>query len=670
MTSENFLDIPPLLSAQGTVALPGSKSLSNRILLLSALAQGATEIRDVLLSDDTERMLEGLRTLGVSIEKLDAHVFRVQGGDGSFPVREAELSLGNAGTAFRPLTAALALTGGHYRLSGVARMHERPIGDLVDALRALGANIDYRGHAGFPPLEIFPATLSDAARVSVRGDVSSQFLTALLMALPLLDREVTVEVAGELISKPYIEITLAMMARFGVNVQRDDWSSFTVAAGSRYVSPGVIHVEGDASSASYFLAAGAIGGGPLRIEGVGSDSIQGDVRFADALALMGARIERGANWMEARAPLDGRLKAIDLDCNHIPDAAMTLAVTALFADGTTTLRNIASWRVKETDRIAAMATELRKVGATVEEGADYIRITGFGNSDLGFREGSDALRQNPDAQIQNPASGINTYDDHRMAMCFSLAAFGAQGIRINDPGCVAKTFPDYFAAFASVTQAVPVIAIDGPSASGKGTVAQRVAAQLGYHFLDSGALYRLLGLAAIQRGIALDAEAQLAELAGQIDICFEGADIRLDGALVGDELRGEQCAAAASRVAALPKVRAALLAKQRAFRRAPGLVADGRDMGSAVFTDAVLKIFLTASAEARAERRYKQLMEKGINANIAALLLDIRARDERDTQRSASPLQQAQGASLLDTTALNIEQAVQEVLARYRAKQR
>ena len=663
MISENFLDLPPLLSARGTVTLPGSKSISNRILLLSALAQGATEIRDVLLSDDTERMLDGLRTLGVGVEQLDAHVFRVQGCGGNFPVKQTELFLGNAGTAFRPLTAALALSGGHYQLSGVARMHERPIGDLVEALRALGANIDYLGNEGFPPLEIFPATLGDAARVSVRGDVSSQFLTALLMALPLLDREVTVEMAGELISKPYIEITLAMMARFGVNVTRDGWRSFTVAAGSRYVSPGVIYVEGDASSASYFLAAGAIGGGPLRIEGVGSDSIQGDVRFADALALMGAHITMGPNWMEARAPR-GRLKAIDLDCNHIPDAAMTLAVAALFAEGTTTLRNIASWRVKETDRIAAMATELRKVGAAVEEGADYIRITGASkNSDSGFVSHLD-----PRSSILNPASGINTYDDHRMAMCFSLAAFGAAGMRINDPDCVAKTFPDYFAAFASVTQAVPVIAIDGPSASGKGTVAQRVAAQLGYHFLDSGALYRLLGLAAARRGIALDAEARLADLARQIDIRFEGTDIWLDGALVGDELRGESCAAAASKVAALPKVRAALLAKQHAFRRAPGLVADGRDMGSVVFPDATLKIFLTASAEARAERRYKQLMEKGIGANITALLLDIRVRDERDTQRSASPLQQAHGAILLDTTALNIEQAVQEILTRYQAK--
>ncbi|MBI5626001.1 MAG: bifunctional 3-phosphoshikimate 1-carboxyvinyltransferase/cytidylate kinase [Nitrosomonadales bacterium] len=647
MTSENFIDLPPLLSARGTITLPGSKSISNRVLLLAALSEGTTEVRDVLLSDDTERMVDGLRALGVKVEPLGDNAYRVTGCGGNFPVKDAELFLGNAGTAFRPLTAALALSGGHYKLSGVARMHERPIGDLVDALRALGANIDYLGNEGFPPLEILPATLSGAARVSVRGDVSSQFLTALLMALPLLDREVTVEVVGELISKPYIEITLAMMARFGVAVQRDGWCSFTVAPGSRYVSPGVMYVEGDASSASYFLAAGAIGGGPVRIEGVGRDSIQGDVRFADALALMGAKIEQGTNWMEARAPQSGRLRAIDLDCNHIPDAAMTLAVAALFAEGVTTLRNIASWRVKETDRIAAMAIELRKVGATVEEGADYICIT-------------------PPAQIRHAA--IDTYDDHRIAMCFSLAAFGAEGMRINNPGCVAKTFPDYFAAFASVTQAVPVIAIDGPSASGKGTVAQRVAAKLGYHFLDSGALYRLLALAAQDDGIALTDEAGLASLAERMEVRFEGEQIWLDGVLVGDELRGEQCAAAASKVASLPMVRAALLNKQHAFRRSPGLVADGRDMASVVFPDAALKIFLTASAEARADRRYKQLKEKGMDANIAALLLDIRLRDERDTQRSVAPLQQAPGASLLDTTALNIEQAVQEVLTSYSAK--
>ena len=676
MTAPEFIDIPPLLAARGTVRLPGSKSISNRILLLAALSQGATEIRDLLHSDDTQCMLDGLRTLGVSVEALGDNAYRVTGCGGKFPVREAKLFLGNAGTAFRPLTAVLALAGGHYELSGVARMHERPIADLVDGLRDLGGDIRYLGNDGFPPLEVHPAAIHGGRRIAVRGDVSSQFLTALLMALPMLPEATTVEVTGELISKPYIEITLAMMARFGVRVQRDGWRSFTVASDSCYISPGVIHVEGDASSASYFLAAGAIAGGPVRVVGVGRNSIQGDVRFAEALQLMGARIEMGENWMEASAPTSGKLKAIELDCNHIPDAAMTLAVVALFADGTTTLRNIASWRVKETDRIAAMATELRKFGATVEEGADYIRVTppktGLRVEARGTSKSLTPL--SPRTSVLSPASGINTYDDHRMAMCFSLAALGGASVRINNPQCVAKTFPDYFERFAKMVRTVSVIAIDGPSASGKGTVAQLAAARLGFHYLDSGALYRLLALTAQQHGVALDAESQLAELAAHMDIHFEGSDIWLDGERVGDELRSEQCAAMASRVAVLPMVRAALLDKQRAFRRAPGLVADGRDMASVVFPDAGLKVFLTASAEARAERRYKQLMEKGMglmekgkSANITALLQDIRTRDERDSKRSVAPLQQALGAGLLDTTDLTIEQAVQEVLARYRA---
>ena len=643
MKHPEFLDLAPLISAQGTVRLPGSKSISNRVLLLAALSQGTTEVRDLLQSDDTDRMLEALHTLGVRVEPLGEHAYRVTGCAGNFPVKQAQLFLGNAGTAFRPLTAALVLAGGSYQLSGVPRMHERPIADLVDALRQLGAQIRYLENEGFPPLQISPAVLA-GDMLQVRGNVSSQFLTGLLMALPLMGRTVSIEVVGELISKPYIAITLEMMARFGVKVEHQNWQRFVIFGGQRYQSPGTIYVEADASSASYFLAAGAIGGGPVRVEGVGKSSVQGDVRFAEALQQMGARITMGGNWMEASAPLTGQLKAIDLDCNHIPDAAMTLAVAALFAEGTTTLKNIASWRVKETDRIAAMAIELRKLGAMVEEGADYIRIT-------------------PTLHIKH--ASIDTYDDHRMAMCFSLAAFGGVGVRINDPQCVAKTFPGYFNMFEQISKSVPVIAIDGPSASGKGTVAQRVAQALGFHYLDSGALYRLLAWAANRSGVALDNEAALATLAQKIDIRFEGEEIWLDNIKVGDELRTEQSGAAASKIAALPAVRAALLDKQKAFRQAPGLVADGRDMASVVFPDAVLKIFLTASAEARADRRYKQLMGKGISVNIVDLLQEIRLRDERDSQRSVAPLQQEPDASLLETTNLNIDQAVEAVLTQY-----
>jgi 3-phosphoshikimate 1-carboxyvinyltransferase len=428
-----YLDLAPIARVGGTVKLPGSKSISNRTLLLAALAEGNSEVRGLLDSDDTQRMLEALAQLGIQLDgSAETGNFRVQGCGGKFPQKQADLFLGNAGTAFRPLTAALALSSGHYKLSGVPRMHERPIGDLVDALRQIGADISYLGQEGYPPLQISPAAIRAGGEISIRGNVSSQFLTALLMAIPLTKADTRINVVGELISKPYIEITLNLMRQFGVEVSRDGWQSFQIAGGQHYRSPGVVHVEGDASSASYFLAAGAIGKGPVRVEGVGKNSIQGDVRFVETLQQMGAHITMGDSWIEVSGT--GKLNALDVDLNHIPDAAMTIAVAALFADGTTTIRNVASWRVKETDRLSAMATELRKVGATVEEGADYLRIT-------------------PPQQLLANAV-IDTYDDHRMAMCFSLVALGGVPIRINDPKCVGKTFPDYFQVLQQITQSV------------------------------------------------------------------------------------------------------------------------------------------------------------------------------------------------------------------------
>jgi 3-phosphoshikimate 1-carboxyvinyltransferase len=423
----DYLDLAPVARMAGTVRLPGSKSISNRTLLLAALAPGATLVQGLLEADDVERMLEALGALGVSVEQLGrTRDFLVHGvGGGRFPVKRAALFLGNAGTAFRPLTAVLALAGGDYELTGNRRMHERPIGDLVDALRSLGAEIAYLGREGYPPLAIHPGRIERAATVAVRGGVSSQFVTALLLALAGAGGGATVEIVGELTSQPYVEMTLSLMARFGVRVERDGWGTLRIPEGAVYASPGAVLVEGDASSASYFLAAGAIGGGPVRVEGVARSSIQGDVRFADTLAAMGARVDSEENWIEARR--DGVLTAIDADFGAMPDAAMTAAIVALFARGTSTLRNISSWRVKETDRIAAMATELRKLGATVAEGPDWLSIT-------------------PPARLV-PAT-IDTYDDHRIAMCFSLAALGGIPVRINDPGCVRKTFPEYFAEFA------------------------------------------------------------------------------------------------------------------------------------------------------------------------------------------------------------------------------
>ncbi len=663
MFSTEFLDLPPMAGAHGSVALPGSKSISNRVLLLAALSQGATTVHDLLDSDDTRVMLAALRQLGCGVQQ-DGSTVVIEGLGGQSSSSAVKLFMGNAGTAMRPLTAALAVVGGDYELSGVPRMHERPIGDLVDALRQLGCQIDYLGQDGYPPLRIGQPTLRLDQAIRVRGDVSSQFLTALLMALPLVaTRDIVIDVVGELISKPYIEITLNLLARFGIAVQREGWARFTIPKGSSYRSPGNIHVEADASSASYFIALGAIATGStadkfIKIKGVGADSIQGDIRFVDAARQMGAQITSGPNWLEISRG-SWPLKAIDLDCNHIPDAAMTLAVMALYAKGTTTLRNIASWRVKETDRIAAMACELRKLGATVEEGADFIRV------------------KPPSANTAWNAASIHTYDDHRVAMCFSLAAFNPaqQPVRILDPKCVAKTFPDYFEALFSVTQAVPgtipVVCIDGPTASGKGTLAAQIAQHLGYHLLDSGALYRVTALAALRAGLALEpqCETAIAELARQLPVRFVGDQILLHGQDVSDAIRSEEGGMNASKVSALPAVRTALVALQHSFCQLPGLVADGRDMGTVIFPNAPLKVFLTASAQQRAERRHKQLISKGISTTINALRADLEARDARDSSRAVAPLKPAQDALLLDNSDLSIEKSVGVVLNWWQDKQ-
>ena len=658
-----FLDLPPLRSAAGSVRLPGSKSISNRVLLLAGLAEGTTVLHDLLDSDDTRVMLNALRMLGCALQRRDDGALAVTGIDGHLATHKAKLFLGNAGTAMRPLAAALAimvtLQGGRFELAGVPRMHERPIGDLVDALRQLGCAIDELGQPGYPPLALqgrAGGRLDVDREIHVRGDVSSQFLTALLLALPMATEsaEVNLVVDGDLISKPYVEVTLNLLRRFGIEVQRQGFERFTIPRGSRYRSPGALHVEADASSASYFIAMGAIAAcaEPLRIEGVGLDSIQGDIAFVDAARAMGAIVEGRAGAVEVRRGA-WPLRALTLDCNAIPDAAMTLAVMALYAEGTTRLTHIASWRVKETDRIAAMAAELRKLGATVIEGTDFIEVR-------------------PPTQWQ--AAVIHTYDDHRIAMCLSLAAFNPAHVpvRILDPKCVAKTFPDYFETLFSVVGVeasdVPVITIDGPTASGKGTLAAAVAARLGWHQLDSGLLYRATALAAQHAGVG-DADAPaLAAIAAGLDLRFDDQRVLLAGVDVAADLRLEGVAAMASRISALPAVRRALETLQLSFRRLPGLVADGRDMGSVIFPDAPLKVFLTASPAMRAERRHKQLISKGISANLADLRADLEARDERDRGRAVAPLKAAEDALLLDNSGLSIDESVDRVLGWWSAR--
>ncbi|MEN9760011.1 MAG: hypothetical protein RL676_1162 [Pseudomonadota bacterium] len=694
MLYPDSLTLPPRTGAVGHVVLPGSKSISNRMLLLAALADGATRLHHVLKSDDTAVMMDCLRTLGVVIEEhadnaeqsaiagtrsVNALELTVHGVSGVFPTigsveKPLQLFVGNSGLTIRTLVPALAVafakSGGCAEIRGVPRMHERPIGDLVDGLRAIGAQIDYLENDGFPPLRVTGVALRDQSTMTVKGSTSSQFLTGLMQAAPLLaaqlGRTVHVAVEGELISKPYVEITVAVLKKFGVTVETSSQDGLRYSVAPQTIrAAGELLVEGDASSASYFLAAGAIGFGPVRVIGAGKNSVQGDVAFAHALEKMGAVITWGDDWIEASypqatesafaasgptasatrsvlGPVTRHLKGIELDCNAIPDAAMTLVICAMFADSPTTLRNIASWRVKETDRILAMATECKKLGVTAEYGNDWIRI-------------------HPAAQM-TPAS-IATYDDHRVAMCFALASFGNAQVRIEQPGCVAKTFPDFFEVFSSLcAQAVPVLAIDGPTASGKGTIASRVAMELGFGYLDSGALYRITALAAIQNEVPESNEQALASIATQMELEFLGQTILLDGVNVSHAIRAEEVGVMASKIAVFPAVRHALLLRQRDFARMPGLVADGRDMGTVVFPNARLKVFLTATARARAERRYKQLIDKGFSANLDDLSADLEARDARDRSRAVAPLKPAPGAVEIDSTQLSIDEVVQAVV--------
>ncbi|MDG2252276.1 MAG: 3-phosphoshikimate 1-carboxyvinyltransferase [Methylophilaceae bacterium] len=419
--------IKPVIQVNGTISLPGSKSITNRILLMAALSNGKTTINNYLESDDTSYMLGALKELGVEFRDTGNSLI-INGINHKFPVLRSKLFLGNAGTAFRPLTAVLAMMGGDYEISGIDRMHERPIKDLVNGLEQIGAKINYLGASGLPPLKILPSNITYKSPIKINGSVSSQFLTALLMACPLANQDLIIKVNGDLISKPYINITLKLLERFGVQYKNLNWQTFQLSHGSRYKSSGEISVEGDASSASYFFAAAAILG-KIEVNGINATSIQGDLNFLKVIDRMGAKIEYLKNSVKVTRQYD--LKGLDIDCKDIPDAAMTLAVMAIFAKGKTILRNIGSWRVKETDRIYAMQTELKKLGAHVASTDDSISIS-------------------PPNIINNNIE-IDTYNDHRIAMCFSLVALANKTIVINDPECVNKTYPNFFKDFDAVT---------------------------------------------------------------------------------------------------------------------------------------------------------------------------------------------------------------------------
>jgi 3-phosphoshikimate 1-carboxyvinyltransferase len=629
--------------AGGEISVPGSKSISNRALLLAALSSGQTQLEGLLHSDDTVVMIEALRALGVDIDVV-GDITRVSGCAGRFPNEQVDIFLGNAGTAVRTLVPVLALGNGEYSIRGVPRMHVRPIEGLVNALRNIGAVIRYQGQKKFLPLQIKKSENLDFSRpIVVDGNVSSQFLTGLLLALPLVGQKVVIEVSGVLVSKPYIQLTLDMMSSFGVKVTNHNWERFNIEAGQTYSGPKRYKVEGDASSASYFFAAGMLGGGPVFINNIIRDSIQGDIQLLDILGDIGAQISWADRGVSIARPQNNTIRAFDLDLNHIPDAAMTLAIIALFADGPCRLRNIGNWRVKETDRLFAMATEMRKLGVNVIEGPDSLEI----EPPIFFNEGV----------------AIDTYDDHRMAMCFALISFAGSDITINDPKCAHKTFPDFFEKLESTLQA-PVITIDGPSGSGKGTVARQVANRLGFSYLDSGALYRTVGLFYLNEGESIDLSdpSSVEKFMSEIKIEFFDDIIFLNGEDVTKRIREEPVAMAASKVAKSEVIRGFMYELQRSVRHAPGLVADGRDMGTTVFPNAQLKIYLTASTEERARRRYLQLVESGEHVKMEGLAAEMGRRDSEDASRSASPMRQAESAIEIDSTGKSVVEVVQDVL--------
>ena len=629
--------------AGGEISVPGSKSISNRALLLAALSSGQTELEGLLHSDDTAVMIGALRALGVDID-VAGDITRVSGCAGLFPNEQADIFLGNAGTAVRTLIPVLALGSGEYSVRGVPRMHERPIEDLVDALLNIGAVILYEDRKKFLPLHIKKSENLDFSRsIVVNGNVSSQFLTGLLLALPLTGQKVVIEVSGGLVSKPYIQLTLDMMSSFGVKVINHNWERFNIEAGQTYSGPKRYKVEGDASSASYFFAAGMLGGGAVFINNIVRDSIQGDIQLLDILGDIGAQVSWTDRGVSVSMPKNNTIRAFDLDLNHIPDAAMTLAIIALFADGPCRLMNIGNWRVKETDRLSAMTTEMRKLGVNVSEGPDSLEIE--------------------PPEFFNEGIGIDTYDDHRMAMCFALISFAGPDITINDPKCAHKTFPDFFEELESILQA-PVITIDGPSGSGKGTVARQVANRLGFSYLDSGALYRAVGLFYLNKGesINLSDPASVEKFMGEIHIELFDETILLNGEDVTKKIREESAAMAASKVAKSEVIRGFMYELQRNVRHAPGLVADGRDMGTTVFPNAQLKIYLTASIEERARRRYAQLVESGEHVKMEGLAAEMGRRDSEDASRSTSPMRQAESAIEIDSTGKGIAEVVQDVL--------
>ena len=650
MALPDLIEIVPLEKpVRAEITVPGSKSITNRALLLAALADGESTLDGVLWSDDTRYMVDALRRLGIDVQGNDSRPrLVVRGCGGVWPVSSAELFVGNAGTAMRFLVAALCLGHGRFRIDGSARMRQRPVQDLLDALAPLGARCS--AHGGCPPVTIEADGLR-GGRTRVAGDISSQFLSALLIAAPYAQQDVEIEVVGDLIGEPYVQMTDAMMRAFGVGVSAEpNYRRVRVPHGQHYQSRPYT-VEADAASAHYFLAAAALTGGTVRVEGIGSNSIQQEHRgFADLLRQMGAHVDdHDAVTITVRGT--GSLHGLTVDMNRISDTAPTLAVLGAFADSPVRISNVAHIRHQECDRITAVTTELRRLGGRVQE--------------------------LPDGWLIEPGElhggAVETYDDHRIAMAFSLIGLKIPGVVIRNPGCVGKTFPDFFTRLDELRACPIVVAIDGPAGAGKSTVSQRLAAALGYRYIDTGAMYRVIGVLAAERGIDVADSAGLAAVCDDTQMEFIERDGRVrtlaDGRDVTDAIRTPTAAQHASKVSAVPIVRERLVARQRAMGGAGGVVMEGRDIGTVVFPQAPLKVFLDASARERARRRAEELYTSATAADIERMAQDIGERDTRDRGRAHSPLHPAADAVVIDTTDKTIDDVVAmlQALARSRA---
>ncbi len=631
-------------STIGSVKVPGSKSHTNRALLCAALAQGTSRLSGVLFADDTEAMLDAIRTLGAEVEENRRELtLQITGLGGSPRLDKSTIDCRSSGTTSRFILPVLASGHGAATLDGSEQLRSRPFAEQIAALRSLGCTLQETQMPGELPIEIQADGLA-GGEIEVTTDTSSQFVSGLLMAAPLCDKGLTLRLLGTPVSRPYIDMTIDVMRKFGVDVKKLDDSTYVVPP-SRYRAT-VLGVEPDATAASYFFGAAVITQGKVRVDGLDKRSIQGDIQFVSVLDELGAKVTWGDGYIEVEGD---HISGGSFDLQDFSDTAQTLAAVAAFADSDVEISGIGFIRAKETDRLAAMTAELTKCGVEITEKPDGLLIR-------------------PNKWLLRGAT-INTYDDHRMAMSMSLLGLRVPRIEILDPDCVNKTFPEFFDCLEGLrpraqerSDIAAVIAIDGPAGSGKSTVARQLAAELGLPHFDTGAMYRAVAVAALRAGVDIEDADAITKLAKETNIEIQER-IVIDGVDATEEIRTPEANQMVSVVAANPQVRRVLVPQQREWATdLGGGVMEGRDIGTEVFPDALFKVFLTADLSIRAERRFNESSEQ----TMGSVLDDLKRRDQVDSTREDSPLLVAPGAVIFDSSGLSIEDVVSDLATIFR----